>query len=50
MEEFLVGDFDKWIDYDYDEQNLNTLELDEIKKKHEEWLFFLKAQWGSLST
>lgn len=44
MEECLSGAFDNRIDYDYDEQNLRNMELDEIKKKHEEWLTFLQSQ------
>jgi len=44
MDECLSRAFDKQINYDYDERNLSTMQLDEIKQKHEEWLSYLQNQ------
>jgi len=43
VEECLNGAFDRRIECDYEEQHLRTPELEEVKKKHEEWLSFLQA-------
>jgi len=48
MIESTTGAFEAKIDYECDENNIHTMQLEEVIWKHQKWISHFQAKWSSI--